>query len=102
MTDVATSVAPFERTLLCNYPNPFNPSTSIAFSIPSPGWTTVVVTDMLGRIVRELYDGPAAAGHHLLRWDGRDGRGAPVAAGAYVCRLSSGPIVRTQPMLLVK
>lgn len=102
MTGVATSDVPDEHAELCNYPNPFNPSTSIAFSIPAAGWTTVVVTDILGRIVRELHDGPAAAGRHLLRWDGRDGRGIPVAAGVYVCRLQAGPIVRTQTMLLVK
>lgn len=102
MTGVAVADVPDGHALLCNYPNPFNPSTSIAFSVPSAGWTTVVVTDILGRIVRELHDGPAAAGHHLLRWDGMDGRGTPVAAGVYVCRLSAGPITRTHTMILVK
>ncbi len=102
MTGAALSGMPDDRVVLCNYPNPFNPATSIAFSVPVAGWTSVVVMDVLGRVVRELQHGPSAAGQHLLRWDGKDGRGEPVAAGVYLCRLSAGPIVRTHTMLLLK
>lgn len=102
MTRVTDAAVPEKNALLRNYPNPFNPSTSIEFAVPTAGWSTVEVTDVLGRIVRELHNAHTDAGRHLLQWDGRDDRGVIVAGGVYFCRLSAGPIVLTRAMLFVK
>ena len=102
MTRVIDAAVPETKALLCNYPNPFNPATAIEFAVPTAGWSRVEVTDVLGRIVRELHNAYTRAGRHLLQWDGRDDRGVTVAGGVYFCRLSAGPMVLTRAMLFVK
>jgi hypothetical protein len=84
-----------------NYPNPFNPSTTIGFSVPQAGNLTLVVYDMTGREVRTLASGSMAAGYHAVRWDGRDNRGSTVSSGVYFFRLRAGAgFVETRKMVL--
>jgi hypothetical protein len=85
-----------------NFPNPFNPSTAIRFSLAAPGRTTLAVYDVLGRAVRNLSAEYREAGLHTVRWDGRDDRGAPVSSGVYFARLQCGSLVSTARMLLMK
>jgi aminopeptidase N len=89
-----------------NYPNPFNPSTTIAFSIPqSPGgWVDARLTifDIRGRRVRRLIDSPLAAGNHRIAWDGRDDRGREAASGVYIYTLEAGESSAARKMMLVK
>lgn len=76
--------------LFAPYPNPFNPLTSLRFSLDAAGPVTLRVYDVGGRLVRTLLaDVPLAAGEHAAAWDGRDGSGRTVAAGVYVCRLEA-------------
>ena len=89
-------------TLHSNYPNPFNPSTTISYALPATAWITLEVADVLGRRVRVLQTGFAEAGVHSIVWDGKDDRGGVVAGGVYLCRLIVGPSALTRPMLLVK
>lgn len=72
---------------LSSAPNPFNPTTTIAFVAPRTGRATLSVYDVSGRRVRTLYDGPLGAGDHEIRWDGRDDARRPLASGVYVARL---------------
>lgn len=65
------------------YPNPFNPSTSIALDLPRAGEVRVRMYDVRGALVRELVRGSLASGRHEVIWDGRDDAGAPVASGVY-------------------
>lgn len=73
-----------------NSPNPFGASTSLRFGLARAGAARVDLFDVQGRRVRALFDGALDAGDHALTWDGRDDRGAPVAAGVYLARLSAG------------
>jgi len=70
-------------------PNPFNPSTTIRLDLPRREAVTLAVHDLGGRLVRTLWDGTLAAGRHALAWDGVDARGANVASGVYLVRLST-------------
>jgi len=85
-----------------NVPNPFNPSTTIAFTLESAGPVRIEVFDLAGRRLRLLSDGHRAAGRHTVRWRGDDDRGRPAASGTYVCRLTAGRDVRSRSMTLLR
>jgi len=88
---------------LCqNTPNPFNPTTTIRFSLPEAGAVRLVIYSTNGQVVRTLVDGRAAAGTHTVRWDGRDDAGQLAASGVYLYRLTGkgGSLVRR--MVLVR
>ncbi len=70
-----------------NSPNPFNPRTTIAFSVPTAGHANLRIVDLRGRLVQTLMDEGVAIGHHARIWDGTDTTGRPVAAGVYLYRL---------------
>ncbi len=81
-----------------NYPNPFNPGTSVHYRLDKPGDAGLTVYDVRGRRVRGLAAGWRPAGEYRADWDGRDDSGIETAAGVYVCRLESGGRVRTIKM----
>ncbi len=83
-------------------PNPFNPATTLAFTIPNPARVRLVVHDVAGRRVRTLVDTRLGAGEHAVRWDGRDDAGRAVASGVYFARLRAGADTRTRRMVLLK
>ncbi len=72
-----------------NAPNPFNPRTTIAFSLDLPAHATLAVFDVRGRHVRTLLDADLPAGPHARLWDSTDAAGRPVAAGVYIYRLET-------------
>jgi hypothetical protein len=78
---------PHAVELFQNYPNPFNQQTYIYYKLPSPKQVTVTVYNILGRKVKELFNGSADVGHHKLMWNGTDEHGNPVGAGIYFCRM---------------
>jgi hypothetical protein len=73
--------------LAANYPNPFNPSTQITYTLPQPSRVTLRVYDVAGRRVATLHDRAQPAGTHGATWDGRDQAGQSVASGTYLYRL---------------
>ena len=85
-----------------NYPNPFNPGTSITFEIPQAGRVRLDVFDLAGRRVKTLQDGWISQGRHTVQWDGRDTQGNGVASGQYFYRLSVGTRTETRKMQLVR
>ncbi|HOX26165.1 MAG TPA: FlgD immunoglobulin-like domain containing protein [Candidatus Krumholzibacteria bacterium] len=89
-------------SLAQNTPNPFNPSTTIAFTLPHGGRVSLRVFDVRGRLVRTLVDGERAAGAHAVDWNGRDDRGAQAASGVYLYQLEAAGQTRQRSMLLVK
>ncbi len=93
---------PQNYALYPNYPNPFNPSTTIEFDVPEQSMVKLVVYDVAGRRIRTLANGSYAAGHHQVVWDGRDERGVPVASGVYIYRLTAGSHHFTRKMMLMK
>jgi hypothetical protein len=94
--------APGLTSLGANYPNPFNPSTTIPFTLARDGRVTLRVYDVAGRVVATLVDGARAAGPHTAQWDGRTGAGAPVSSGVYFARLVAGKVDASRKLLLVK
>ena len=93
---------PVEFALYQNHPNPFNPSTTINFTLPESGHATLTVFNLAGQTVRTLVDEPMAAGNHTIVWDGRDDAGNAVAAGVYLTQLNAGGRVAAGKMVLVK
>ena len=88
--------------LLANYPNPFNPSTTIRYRLASPGRVQLMVFDAAGRRVRTLVDEERAAGSHDVTFDGRDDAGAAIASGVYFYRLDADGFSQTRKMVLLK
>ncbi|MDP8209104.1 MAG: T9SS type A sorting domain-containing protein [Candidatus Electryonea clarkiae] len=84
------------------YPNPFNPSTTIAFSVPTASKITLTVFDVLGREVTRLVDGKISAGKQSVVWNGRDSRGGQAASGMYFYKLEGENVNLSQKMVLMK
>ncbi|MCG8608515.1 T9SS type A sorting domain-containing protein, partial [bacterium] len=94
---------PTEFQLSQNFPNPFNPSTSIRYGLPRAAKVSLKIFDLLGREVITLIEEESkAAGYHIKTWNGHDRSGRPVASGLYVYRLVAGEFSQTKKMLLVK
>lgn len=95
-------VAAASARLLGAAPNPFNPRTTVRFSLPLAGDARLDLFDASGRLVSVLADGPFAAGDHGVPWDGRDRQGREAASGTYYARLSVGADVSTVSLTLVR
>jgi len=93
---------PQRLALDANYPNPFNPKTTIRFDLPQAGDVDLSVYDITGRRVATLHRGELPAGRHELSWLGRDQAGRQVASGLYVYRLETGGEILTRKMTLLK
>ncbi len=96
------SIRPQQFQLYQNYPNPFNPTTSIQFELPIESNLRLAIYNSLGQQVAVLVDGPVAAGHHTIQWNGNDASGQPVASGFYLVRLETRDQVLTRSMTLIK
>jgi hypothetical protein len=88
--------------LLPNRPNPFNPTTEIAYYLPRAGSVRLRILDTAGRVVAVLAEGPEVAGWHAAIWDGRAAGGEDVGSGVYFASLESEGALRTVRMTLVR
>jgi hypothetical protein len=93
---------PTPTTLLPNTPNPFNPSTSIAYTLADDGLVTLRIYNALGQHVRTLVNGRTTAGMHTVTWNGRDDSGKMVASGVYLYRLVAGDRTFVKRMMMVR
>jgi hypothetical protein len=89
-------------TLYQNSPNPFNPSTTIRFSVREACDVDLAVYDARGALVRRLADGRAAGGVHSVEWNGLDERGKTASSGVYFCRLKAGKETSSRTMILLR
>lgn len=86
-----------------NYPNPFNPHTTISFSVQDAKLpASLIIYNSRGQKVKELFKGIPLANRQSLVWDGRDDKGQAVSSGIYLYRLQSGNFTETRKMLLAK
>ncbi len=83
-------------------PNPFNPRTTINYSLPKDSNVTLTVYDVRGREVINLVSGYQTAGAYKVSWDGHDGLGTPQPSGVYLAQIHAGPICLTRRMTLVQ
>ncbi|MBN2093393.1 choice-of-anchor D domain-containing protein [candidate division KSB1 bacterium] len=93
---------PPDFVLFDNYPNPFNPGTTISFSCPQPSDVTLIIYDLQGQKVRQLVRGEMAAGQHKTYWNGQDERGKVVAAGIYFYQIEAKLLSSGQRHVMVK
>ncbi len=97
------ALIPDKFTLLQNFPNPFNPETSIRYNIPEANHVKLVVYDLLGRQLRVLVNNELQnAGYYTVTWNGRDDKGRPVASGVYIYRISTNSQAIVRKMILLK
>ena len=95
-----TATTPTAFTLGANYPNPFNPATTIPLVVPAGAKNVdLTIYNVLGQPMRQVWTGSLPAGEHELTWDGRDAQGRPAAAGVYVYRLQVDEQTRTRKMV---
>jgi len=85
------------RLALTNYPNPFNPTTGISFSLPAAADVRLDIFNIMGQRIATLVDGTLNAGVHTFAWDG-----ANLASGVYMYRLTAGDLIETRKMMLLK
>ena len=88
---------PAAYELYDNYPNPFNPSTTVRFAVPHAGFVTLRVYDAIGRVVGTLWNGPIEAGEHAIPFDA-----SRLASGMYFYELAAGGFTSTKKMLLLR
>jgi hypothetical protein len=97
-----SNALPKAFSLAQNVPNPFNPTTSIAYAVPQPTFVKLEVMNVLGQTVRTLVNEYKAAGNYSVVWDGRDNNNQSVASGIYLYRLTAGDYGETRKMVLMK
>ena len=93
---------PAEFTMTQNFPNPFNPSTSIRFALPEMSTVKLQIFDIQGKLVKTIVSADAVAGWHEMRWNGQDDKGQSAPAGVYLAKLQAGAHSRSIKMLLLK
>jgi hypothetical protein len=97
VADQSHVVIPSQFALAQNFPNPFNPSTTIRFAIPSPGFVTLKVFDVLGREVATLVRDRVAAGEYSVAWNA-----VSCASGVYYYKLETTNAVLVKKMILLR
>jgi hypothetical protein len=93
---------PTSRIGLSNHPNPFNPSTQVAFTLERDDHVRLTVHDLAGRQVSVLAEGDYLAGEHVLQWDGRAEDGRALPSGVYLCRAAGRTEASLRRMTLLR
>ncbi len=88
---------PYSYSLDQNFPNPFNPATTIRYELPKAAHITITVFDILGKSIITLKDEFQEPGEHTVMWDARN---AP--SGVYFCRFHAGKFIQVRKMILMK
>ena len=97
-----TGSLPTVSRLHPNYPNPFNPRTTIKFDLKQAGPVELAVFDVAGRLIKRLVGETLTAGQHDAVWEGKDTSGRASAAGVYFFRLKTTDTIDTKRMTLIK
>ena len=96
------NMSPKTFLLKGNYPNPFNPVTTLSYELLQPTFLEVIIYDIMGNVVKNLLSNKQTTGHKILQWDATDDRGKPVSAGVYIYRISSADFSQTKKMIFLK
>jgi spore coat protein CotH len=87
---------------LAIFPNPFNPTTTIQYSIPNPSDVTIVVYDLIGKEVWKFYQSNVPTGTHKIRWEGVDKNNLKISSGVYICKVITENYSLVQKIILAK
>jgi hypothetical protein len=101
-TPDAAGTVPAKTEIAGNFPNPFNPTTTIKFALSTDEIVHLNVYDLSGRMVKTLVNGPMAAEDHEVIWNGKDDSGNRVASGVYFYKLVAGDFTATEKMVMLK
>ncbi|MFC1554784.1 FlgD immunoglobulin-like domain containing protein [candidate division KSB1 bacterium] len=93
---------PVDYQLMDNYPNPFNPTTTISFALPVTEHVKIEVCNVLGQTIRTLVDTEMKAGVRTVKWDGRNDYGIQASTGIYFYRIQAGSFTEAKKMNLIK
>ncbi|MCB5258279.1 MAG: T9SS type A sorting domain-containing protein, partial [Candidatus Cloacimonetes bacterium] len=95
-------ILPVVTELKSNFPNPFNPSTTIAYSIKETTAVRIEIFNVKGQLVRTLVNEVKTAGNYKIDFDGLDNNHRQLASGIYFCRMQAGNYSKTHKMLMLK
>lgn len=93
---------PEKFSLAQNFPNPFNPTTTINYSLPNEVDVRLIIYSLTGQTVRTLVATKQLAGRHEINWNGTDDSGRQVSTGIYIYQITAGSYIETRRMLLLK
>lgn len=96
------SLKPEKYNLSQNFPNPFNPETTVSYILPASSRTRILIYNALGERIRTLVDEVKEAGCHSISWDGCDERGWRVCSGVYLMKMEADNFSETRKLLLVQ
>ena len=96
------NVMPSNYFLDQNFPNPFNPITTLRYELPEDSFVEVTVYDMLGNVVNNLINTNQSSGFKSIQWNATNNQGQPVSAGVYLYKIQAGDFVDTKKMILLK
>jgi len=99
---LALATTPAEFALGQNFPNPFNPETTIKYSLADDAQVQLRIYNLLGQVVRTLVQERQVAGRYAMRWDGRDDRGLTVSSGVYFYQITAGKFKDVRKLMLLK
>jgi len=85
-----------------NYPNPFNPSTTVRYAMKDAGQVSISIYNLKGQLVKTLVNENKKAGNHSVVWNGNDDSGKPVSSGVYMYRMQAAGVNQTRKMMLMK
>lgn len=102
VTNVEENLIPEKFEVAQNFPNPFNPTTTIKFGLPEASQVTVKIFNMIGQEVKTLVNEFKNAGTYSVTWNGDNESGKKITSGVYIYRVTAGNNVQTMKMILMK
>ena len=95
-------LSPCSYNLHNNYPNPFNPATTIGYDLTEASYVRVTVYDMLGNVVNNLVNTYQLSGHKIIQWNATNNQGQPLSTGVYLYSIEARDFRQTKKMILLK
>ena len=102
LSNVDKKIIPEPHKLFQNYPNPFNPITTLKYFINQDSDVEIIIYDLRGNVIRNLFSGKETSGHKSIQWDGMNENGQLASAGVYLYRIEAGNFRQTKKMILIK
>ena len=94
--------SPSSFKLYSNYPNPFNPVTTLGYELPENGLVNITIYDMLGNVINNLVNANQSSGYKSTQWNATNNEGEPVSSGVYLYKIQAGEFVDTKKMIFLK
>jgi flagellar hook assembly protein FlgD len=96
------NIYPSGFSFITNYPNPFNPTTTLGYELPEDAMVNITIYDMMGRVVKTMVNKQQNAGYKSVQWNATNDKGVPVSAGLYLYTIEAGQYRKTKKMILLK